>query len=247
MARRGEFSSRGNTQLLCSLFDQRQSRSRCDHTHPHLTCEAHRRGTTRDLEGHRARNQREQGFGQGGDHAGLARHVRQEAPRKGAIGKSGLGGSRFNGDLVPISVQFVRHHLCECSAGACAHIDMRGVNRDAAVFADLDPGAKTAIFRAGGEGGGPLPSAAVRPFDPEDSTARHKGRANQEGPAFHAHHASPCTAAAACPVAVRIASRMRGYVPQRQMLVIASSTCASLGWPVRSISATAAMICPDWQ
>ena len=46
------------------------------------------------------------------------------------------------------------------------------------------------------------------------------------------HHAAPCAATAAWPVAARIALRMRGYVPHRQMFVIASSTCASLGAPV---------------
>ena len=48
-------------------------------------------------------------------------------------------------------------------------------------------------------------------------------------------------------MAASIALRMRGYVPQRQMLVIASSTCAVLGVPVFWMSATAAMIWPDWQ
>src|SRR5437762_5570342 len=44
-----------------------------------------------------------------------------------------------------------------------------------------------------------------------------------------------------------MAARMRWYVPQRQMLVIAVSMSASVGCGVFASSAAAAMICPDWQ
>src|SRR4051812_3605772 len=44
-----------------------------------------------------------------------------------------------------------------------------------------------------------------------------------------------------------IAVRMRAYVPQRQMFVIAASMSASLGFGFALRSATAAMIWPDWQ
>src|SRR5205823_11401957 len=50
------------------------------------------------------------------------------------------------------------------------------------------------------------------------------------------------------PCAARwMAARMRWYVPQRQMLVIAVSMSASVGCGVFASSAAAAMICPDWQ
>src|SRR6266540_1529420 len=44
-----------------------------------------------------------------------------------------------------------------------------------------------------------------------------------------------------------MAARMRWYVPQRQMLVIAVSISASEGCGFFASSAAAAMICPDWQ
>jgi hypothetical protein len=48
--------------------------------------------------------------------------------------------------------------------------------------------------------------------------------------------------------ALLIASRMRWYVPQRQMLpLIAASMSASLGRGFFASSAVADMICPDWQ
>ena len=57
-------------------------------------------------------------------------------------------------------------------------------------------------------------------------------------------HALFSRPAAAC----LIAARIRGYVPQRQMLpVIAVSMSASFGFAFFASSAAAAMICPDWQ
>jgi hypothetical protein len=45
-----------------------------------------------------------------------------------------------------------------------------------------------------------------------------------------------------------MAARMRGYVPQRQMLPdIEASISASVGFGVFSSSAEACMICPLWQ
>src|ERR1700730_5483375 len=56
--------------------------------------------------------------------------------------------------------------------------------------------------------------------------------------------AAPALVASA---AMRIAARMRWYVPQRQTLVIASSISASVGFGFLPSSAAAAMIWPDWQ
>jgi hypothetical protein len=45
-----------------------------------------------------------------------------------------------------------------------------------------------------------------------------------------------------------MAARIRGYVPQRQMLpAIAPSMSASVGLGFTSSKAMALMICPDWQ
>jgi len=44
-----------------------------------------------------------------------------------------------------------------------------------------------------------------------------------------------------------MAALIREYVPQRQMLVIVSSICSSVGCGLASISAAAAIIMPDWQ
>jgi hypothetical protein len=45
-----------------------------------------------------------------------------------------------------------------------------------------------------------------------------------------------------------MAARMRGYMPQRQMLPdMAWSISVSLGFGVLASKATAAITCPDWQ
>src|SRR5215813_13016106 len=45
-----------------------------------------------------------------------------------------------------------------------------------------------------------------------------------------------------------MAARMRGYVPQRQMLpLMAASICASVGLGVVFSSDAACIICPGWQ
>ena len=56
------------------------------------------------------------------------------------------------------------------------------------------------------------------------------------------------TAASAIPAARLMAARIRGYVPQRQMLpAMALSMSESVGFALDASSALADMICPDWQ
>src|SRR3979411_99432 len=84
----------------------------------------------------------------------------------------------------------------------------------------------------------PAPGEAVRGW-------RSISSGGKGSEAIEDHRQPPCPFdCAAC----LIASRMRTYVPQRQMLPdIASSMSASVGCGLLARSAEADMICPDWQ
>ncbi len=94
------------------------------------------------------------------------------------------------------------------------------------VGADLDPAVQADLADDGGKRVGAAETVARRQDAPADDQGAGRGRAAQdEGASPHARIGLPCSSAAAS----RIAARMRGYVPQRQMLVTAASMSASLG------------------
>ena len=76
-----------------------------------------------------------------------------------------------------------------------------------------------------------------------ERAADHGARADQPGAALHARPFASAMARAAA----WIACRTRGYVPQRQMFVMAASMSASVGAAFCASRALAAMIIPDWQ
>ena len=152
-------------------------------------------------------------------------------------------GRVFGGHLRPVALEFLGDQLREARQRALPHLGARDADDDGVVGPDHDPGVD--LGRAvGGERGrrteGQLQAegeaAADRGGADEELAARDLGR-------IEGHHGRAPQAFAAA----WIAARTSWNVPQRQMLVIAASMSASVGFGFSASSAVAAMIMPAWQ
>ncbi|MGY3508453.1 hypothetical protein ACVIQY_001428 [Bradyrhizobium sp. USDA 3051] len=150
----------------------------------------------------------------------------------------------FGRDLRPVAFEFLGDELGKAGEGALAHFGAGDADDDGVVGPDHDPGAdlRGAVGRA--DHGG----TAEGDIEADCETCADRGGADDEGTAVHpgrdmlVHVAAPYALAI-----VWIASRTCWKVPQRQILVMASSMSASVGFGFSLSSAATAMIMPLWQ
>src|SRR5262249_7308893 len=120
-----------------------------------------------------------------------------------------------------------------------AHFGPGHGEHDGAISRDLDPAVERNVAL---ERKHHLARAQARArgqhAPPDDECAGRTGRAPEHGATLHDVR---------IPAARLMATRTRWYVPQRQMFVIASSICASVGFGVFSSRAAAAISMPLWQ
>ena len=150
---------------------------------------------------------------------------------------------KFGRDFGPVAFELFGDELGEAGQRALAHLGAGDADDDGVVGLDHDPGVD---FRRAVRGASAL-SAAERKIEAEREPAADSGGADDEGAAIRCcgigvHGALPHAFAAAW-----MAARTCWKVPQRQMLVIASSMSASVGFGLSLSSAATAMIMPLWQ
>jgi hypothetical protein len=113
--------------------------------------------------------------------------------------------------------------------------------RDDIIGGDLDPGREKPLARSSGQliGDG---ESVVGPERIAYYQRAGRTRATQQQAASRDHAELPARVASA-----RTAARIREYVPQRQMFVIAAANSSSVGVELRERRALTAMTIPDWQ
>src|SRR6185369_6463039 len=164
----------------------------------------------------------------------------------GALAGDALARRRiFGGDLRPVAFELFGDQLRQPGERALAHFRPRDADDDGVVGPDHDPGID---FRRA-VGGAHDRGAAEGKIEAECEAGAGRGGADDKGATADArcsnvlvHGWPPQTVAAAW-----IASRTCWKVPQRQMLVIASSISASDGFGLSLSRAATAMIMPLWQ
>src|SRR5215469_317295 len=174
-------------------------------------------------------------------------YIENESLGEWAVGKQRVSRRSFRAHFAPIGVQFLCGHLAERRISPRAHVAMRNHHGNRSVIGDLDPTGNKALtgFRVQKIGASEPPAGPKAITDNQGTGSG--GGADQEFSARD-HEAPPRLLEAKEPEAKeRTAARMRGYVPQRQMLVIASASCSSLGAEWLAKNALTAMIMPDWQ
>ena len=234
----GKFTGR-NAQPVGSFGQQRRAHRRARTPHRDFAGKPDRGRTARDHQRHRARHHSDHRIGHqpGGK---FARHAGQEALGQRGVGERRICRSLLDPDLLPIGIQLIGKHLAQCRVRALSEIDVGRIDRDGIVLGDLHPGRKAMLALADGELPGRGLGGAVGPPHAEDAATHHQRAAGKEDAALDAlalglgrrrcgfgkveiggrvvgHHATPCSAAlvagvaaAAEPVAARIALRMRG-------------------------------------
>ena len=168
---------------------------------------------------------------------------REIAP--GALARDALAGRRiFGRDLRPVAFELFGDELGKAGEGALAHLRAGDADDDGVVGPDHDPGVDFGRAVGGADHG----RSAEGKIEAERKAAAGGGGADDEGAAIEfghdvlVHGYLPHAFAAAW-----IASRTCWKVPQRQILVMASSISASVGFGLSLSSAATAMIMPLWQ
>ena len=151
-------------------------------------------------------------------------------------------------DLIQSDLELFRQQHWHRGVRALSHFDLAHDQGHAAIPADANEG----VRREGGRCsfGRRYQDAGPRLVMPSEQQSTAGGSARgEEIPTGDAPHGQPSfLAVTGFRAACLMASRMRGYVPQRQMFPdIAWSISASVGARIFASSAAAAMICPDWQ
>ena len=180
-------------------------------------------------------------FLRGADAAAAA--GREIAP--GALAGDALAGRRiFGRDLRPVAFEFFGDELGEAGERALAHLRARDADHDGVVGPDHDPGVDFRRAVGGADHGRAAEGnvEAEREAGADGGGADHEGAAVESGRDVLVHGRPPQAFAAAW-----IASRTCWKVPQRQILVMASSMSASVGFGFSFSSAATAMIMPLWQ
>ena len=168
---------------------------------------------------------------------------REIAP--GALARHALAGrGKFGHDLGPVAFQFLGDELGEAGERALAHLRARDADHHGVVGPDHDPGVDFGRAVGGADDRG----SAKGKIEAEREPGADRGGADDEGTAVELGsnvlvHGLPPQAFAI----EWIASRTCWKVPQRQILVMASSMSASLGFGFSLSSAATAMIMPLWQ
>ncbi|MET3323489.1 hypothetical protein ABIF54_000742 [Bradyrhizobium japonicum] len=162
-----------------------------------------------------------------------------------ALAGDALAGCRiFGRDLRPVAFEFLGDELGEAGERALAHLGAGDADHDGVVGPDHDPGADFGRAVGCAHHGG----TAEGDIEANCEACADRGGADDEGTAVHlgrdvlVHGAVPYALAI-----VWIASRTCWKVPQRQILVMASSMSASVGFGFSFSSAATAMIMPLWQ
>ncbi len=227
---RGEFALR-HAQPIGGFRQQCSAHRRASAAHRDLASEADRRGAAGDHQRHRARHHADHRVRDQARQR-LARHRRQKALGERGVGEGEVGRGLLDRDLAPVSVKLVRQHLRERRVRALAEVDMRREDGDGVVLGDGHDAAEGGLALSADQGIALGLYAAVGPPHSEDAAAHHKCGPGKENAALDAlalwffsrgsgfgqieigvrivgHHAAP-SAAAAAPVAARMALRMRG-------------------------------------
>src|SRR6185295_16405838 len=135
-------------------------------------------------------------------------------------------------------VQFFGGQHRQRGVYALSHFAARHREHHAALARDLDPAVQPEFgFARRQQRRRAEPRSRGQHAPADDQRAGGAGSAQQQGAPFQT----------LAPAARLIAARTRWYVPQRQMLVIASSMSASVGLGFLSSSAAAAISMPLWQ
>jgi len=150
------------------------------------------------------------------------------------------------------NIELLRRQHRQRSVNALPHLHARHGQHNVAFGGDLDPAIQRDLAVVLGKDSRIAHATARRHHAP----THHQGTTDTERPQQKA--ATPTTPWLAClrvhfcpsrnALAARLmATRTRGYVPQRQMFVMAASISASLGSGTRLSRSAAAMSMPDWQ
>ena len=185
--------------------------------------------------------------------AAAGRHVAPDA-----VAREVLAGRRvFGRDLVPVALQLFDDELREAGQRTLPHLRARDAHNDRVVRLDehpgIDLGARVRRGRCFLRGS---VIDAEWNVEAERKPAACGGRTDEEAAPAQTQWFSACRPpqvflpsieALLLPAAKWMAARMRWWVPQRQMLSMASSISASVGLGLFFSSATAVRIWPDWQ
>ena len=166
-----------------------------------------------------------------------------------------VGGRLDDLHALPARLHFVGHHHGQAGAYARAHLGAVRHDGDGAIGGDADEDERIVHGAAGHAVGAVLAGLGLRGRGCRDPPLCRHGQgegaqaALQKGAARKVSGGGHCLAPwASWRAACWMAARMRGYVPQRQILpLIASAISCSVGCGAAFKRLTAVMICPAWQ